>query len=234
MEDRLRQAEKLAAAGRLAATVAHEINNPLEAVMNLLFLAKGEAAPEKRQSYLESAEREVSRVSEITKQTLSFYREKGSGSRVNVPEILNSALAIYAGRITERGIGIETSIDPGALELDGYGGELRQSFSNLIANAIDATLPGEKISVGVKDREGMVEVEIADNGCGISSEHLSHIFEPFFTTKKHVGTGLGLWVAREVARKHRGTLELFSSTVPSSHGTRAVVRLGHADIKREN
>ncbi len=227
-EDALRQSEKLAAAGRLAATVAHEINNPLEAVTNLLFLAKGELNPEKWRSYLEGAEREVARVNEIAKQTLTFYRESGSRSRVSVPEILDSALAIYANKISERNIKIEISMAPGGLVIDGYAGELRQLFSNLIVNAIDATPPGEKIGITAGHRDGVVEVQIADRGSGISPQHLSRIFEPFFTTKRHVGTGLGLWVAREVARKHQGTVELLSSTDPASHGTCAVIRLAGA------
>jgi PAS domain S-box-containing protein len=224
-EDALRQSEKLAAAGRLAATVAHEINNPLEAVTNLLFLAKGEPQADKRRSYLESAEGEVARVSEIARQTLAFYRESGSRSRVSVAEILDSALAIYAGKIAGRGIQIEASFGSGGLEIDGYAGELRQLFSNLIVNAIDATPSGEKIAIAAAHRGDVVEVQIADRGPGIAAEHLSRIFEPFFTTKLHVGTGLGLWIAREVTRKHQGTIELFSSTDPGSHGTRAVVRL---------
>ena len=224
-EDALRQSEKLAATGRLAATVAHEINNPLEAVTNLLFLAKGEPQADTRKSYLESAEEELARVSEIARQTLAFYRENGSQSRVSVAEILDSAMAVYARKTSERGIQVESSVGSEKLEIDGYAGELRQLFSNLIVNAIDATPSGEKILITAIHRDDGVEVQIADRGPGIAAEHLNHIFEPFFTTKLHVGTGLGLWIAREVARKHGGTVELFSSTDPGSHGTRAVVWL---------
>jgi PAS domain S-box-containing protein len=224
-EEALHRSEKLAAAGRLAATVAHEINNPLEAVTNLLFLAKTEASIDQVRSYLTHAERELARVSQISRQTLAFYRDNGMHTSVDLVEILDSAVAIYRSRLQERSIRVERQYGRDTLKIMGSAGELRQLFSNLIVNAIDASLAGGCIRVEGKVRQGMVEIEITDNGAGISPQHMAHIFEPFFTTKEHVGTGLGLWVAREVARKHSGSLELFSNVDPETHGTRAVVCL---------
>ncbi len=224
-EDALRRSEKLGAAGRLAATVAHEINNPLEAVVNLLFLARHETSNERLQQYLADAEREVARVSEIAKQTLAFYRDTSARSLVNVADVLDATISLYARRLQQRGISVEKCYGAAAPIVFGSAGELRQLFSNVVVNAMDACRPGGIIRVNTSQQEQIVQVEIADNGPGISAENLSHIFEPFFTTKLHLGTGLGLWVAREIAKKHQGTIELATSTDPASHGTRAIVRL---------
>lgn len=211
-EEALRKSEKLAAAGRLAATIAHEINNPLEAITNLVFLAhNNEAVPPNVKAHLEEAERQLTRVAHVTRQTLGFYRESSSPTTVSVAQIIEETLALYAGRLQGKSITVEQQCDAD-LKIECFPGELRQVMANLIANAIDAVEVHGIIRAHVhrytfRGEEG-ARIVIADNGCGIPRDQLGDIFEPFFTTKKDVGTGLGLWVSREIVRKHRGAIRV--------------------------
>ena len=221
-EEALIRSEKLASAGRLAATIAHEINNPLEAVTNLLYLAKSDPANAAR--YIEAAEGELHRVAHITRQTLGFYRDGSSPQSVQLDKLVRDVLDLYAKRIELKSIGVRARLDE-KIEIKASSGEIRQVVSNLVSNAIDA-LPSEgRLSVSVHSArhprhaiEG-VRITVADNGTGIAPDVRGKIFEAFFTTKRDVGTGLGLWVTRSLVEKHGGNLRVRTSTDLKHHGT---------------
>jgi PAS domain S-box-containing protein len=213
-EDALRTSEKLATAGRLAATIAHEINNPLEAVTNLLFLMRKDPNPE----YLNMAEQELARINHIAKQTLGFYRTDPNPAPLNVADVIEGVLAVFHGRALSRGVAIETSYRSKD-EINGYPNELRQVFGNLISNALDAMSAGGKLRVRTASYGCGLRVTIADNGSGIEKENLSRLFQPFFTANKEVGTGLGLWLTREIVHKHGGAVRVRSSADRRRHGT---------------
>jgi PAS domain S-box-containing protein len=214
-QDVLRKTEKLAAAARLSATVAHEINNPLEAVVNLIYIARSDPdAPPSVVRQLTVAEQEIERVAHITRQTLGFYRESNAPEQVEVNALLESILSLYSNKLESARIQVHCNLGE-CPPLHAVAGELRQAFSNLLANAIDAV--GESGTIAVSSRSipdgesSLIEVVIADSGTGVSPEHLEHIFEPFFTTKKDVGTGLGLWVTREIVERHGGSIRVSPS-----------------------
>lgn len=226
IERALRTTEKLAAAGRMAATVAHEINNPLEAVMNLVYLAKLDLPKTDRVAgYLELASRELERVAHITRQTLGFYRDTSSPVKLNVTETLDDLLRLYEKRFESRNIKVVKQYDKD-LEITALAGEIRQAFSNLITNSIDAMPDGGTLVLRVaKSREWSgahlqgVRITVLDTGSGIEPRHRKNIFQPFFTTKTDVGTGLGLWITRGIFEKHRGSIRVKSKTGQSGHGT---------------
>jgi PAS domain S-box-containing protein len=222
-EDALRQAEKLAAVGRLAATVAHEINNPLAAVTNLIWLLRQDPTiPESARGYLKTADEELSRVAHLTKQTLGFYRGNSNPQSFRVVELIDGLLALFGPRLRNKNLYIDSTVDP-ALEITSVSGELRQVLTNLISNSIDAVPNGGRIWVRAKaatrgGRQG-VKIVLVDNGPGIPASHLSKIFQPFFSTKEDVGTGLGLWVVQEIITKHQGSIRLRTSTHAARSGT---------------
>lgn len=227
IERALQTTEKLAAAGRMAATVAHEINNPLEAVTNLVYLAKRDLKNNNNKvaEYLELAGRELDRVAHIARQTLGFYRDTSSPVRFNVAETLDDLLLLYEKRFESRSIKVLKQYEKD-LEITALAGEIRQAFSNLVTNAIDAMPSGGTLVLRVaKSHEWSgshlhgVRVTILDTGSGIEAKHKQKVFQPFFTTKTDVGTGLGLWITRGIVEKHRGTIRMKSKTEPSSHGT---------------
>ena len=206
----LRKAEKLAAAGRLAATVAHEINNPLEAVCNLIYLVKNtDSLPENVVGYLNMAEQELERVSHITRQTLGFYRDSSEPGPVLLRDVLESVLRLYENKLKSKSIAVEMDL-PDCPPVQALQGEIKQLMANLISNAADAVAPGGKIRISMApaDQGDGVEIEIADDGPGVAEKNRAQIFEPFFTTKEDVGTGLGLWVSKEIAERHGGKIEL--------------------------
>jgi PAS domain S-box-containing protein len=209
----LMSSEKLAATGRMAATIAHEINNPLEAVTNLLYLARTQ--PENTQKYLEMADEELKRVAHITKQTLGFYRDPTSATKVAPARLLEDVLSIYSRRLENKQIAVLSEFDEAA-QVTAYSGEIRQVFSNLVSNAVDAMPNGGKLYLRVRQgrrvRDSIpgVLVTIADTGAGIPRDTMKRIFEPFFTTKSDVGTGLGLWLTRGIIEKHKGTIRVRS------------------------
>jgi signal transduction histidine kinase len=222
-EEALRRSEKLATAGRLAAVVAHEINNPLEAVTNLLYLARRD--PSRQAEYLDQAEAEVERVAAFVHQTLGFVRETSAPSPVNVAELLDQVLQLYQRRLQEKHIAIERQYESSAT-LRGYSSELRQLFSNLIINAVDAMGANGRLVLRVRGTRNWgrasgsgVRVSVADNGAGIEPENVGRIFEAFFTTKQDLGTGLGLWFSQSIAQNHGGAIRFRSRTVPGSNGT---------------
>jgi signal transduction histidine kinase len=212
-QDIIRKAEKLAAASRLAATVAHEINNPLEAVGNLVYLARSEpGTPAAAVEYLTLAEEQLERVSHIAKQTLAFYRESRKWETVDMTQLVESALKLYSNKLETKQIEVERNYSECPLLL-GSAGELKQVIGNLISNAADAVSARGKLRLGLSSSSfattESVIFRIEDDGPGIADENLGRIFEPFFTTKEDVGTGLGLWVERDrraAWRHHRGDL----------------------------
>ncbi|HEV8181784.1 MAG TPA: CHASE3 domain-containing protein [Candidatus Angelobacter sp.] len=211
-QDVMRKAEKLAAAGRLAATVAHEINNPLEAVCNLIYIVKNTASlPQETVGYLHMAEQELDRVSHITRQTLGFYRDSSEAGPVQVRSVIESVLKLYENKIKSKNIAVEMDLAECPL-VHGMHGELKQLVANLVSNAADAVGRGGKIRIATSpaslENEKGVEIKVADNGPGVPAENRTHIFEPFFTTKEDVGTGLGLWVCKEIAERHGGRVQL--------------------------
>jgi PAS domain S-box-containing protein len=223
MERSLIQAEKLAAAGRMAATIAHEINNPLEAVLNLIFLARASCTRESEtHGYLEIAERELERVSQIARQTLGFYRDNGTPSEVFVDELLQNVVAVYRPKLNVRKM--EVQCEFGAQRpLTASRGELLQIFSNILANSIDAMQPGGKLHIQTREMTDAgavgIQILIRDQGSGIEPENLVRIFEPFFTTKERRGTGIGLWVAKQLVERHGGRIAMTSSTEVGNSGT---------------
>jgi PAS domain S-box-containing protein len=226
-EEALRKSERLALAGRMAATVAHEINNPLESVSNILYLLRNtvELNPEARK-YVDSACDELKRVSEISRLTLGMQR--GSGAQVEpvrVTSLLDNVLTLYQRKTVTLGVNVERDFGfEGSIE--GSSTELRQVFTNLIVNAMDALAKcGDKLTLRVrrtlhgKTGEQGVLVSVIDNGPGIAREQQTRLFQPFFTTKGEQGTGIGLWVSRSIVQNHGGTLRLRSSARPGHSGT---------------
>lgn len=218
-EEALRRTEKLAATGRLAASIAHEINNPLEAITNLLYLLRRFCRlDDSAMNYVAIAEREVRRMSEITQQTLRFYRQSTLPARTTMEELLDSVLDMYSPRLATAGIMIERHYDPG-LDLYCFAGEVRQVISNLVSNAMDATAGGGRLIVCARrsrdwvhpQRDG-IRITIADTGTGMTKEVRERLFEAFFTTKGATGTGLGLWVSHEIILKHHGIIHVRSRT----------------------
>ena len=216
-EEALRKTEKLAATGRLAASIAHEINNPLEAITNLLYLLSNHAdLAEPALGYAQMAEHEVRRISEITQQTLRFYRQSTLPARTNLAELLDSVFTLHQSRLRNLGIQVARRYDP-KIDLYCFAGELRQVFANLVGNAIDAMPDGGRLSVRARRSQDWaapgcsgVRFQVSDTGSGIALAVQKRIFEPFFTTKDITGTGLGLWVSSELVAKHKGTIRVRS------------------------
>jgi PAS domain S-box-containing protein len=227
--------EKLAVAGRLAASIAHEIHNPLDSVSNLLFLMDGVANDQEREQFLALAKQEIARVTQISRAMLSLYRESKAPVEIELKELLDSILLLLESRFNAAGITIDQTIPPN-LCIRGFPAELRQVFTNLLTNASEAVgangkifLAAEPLPAGLDEngirREPGVLITIDDNGPGIPPDVLAHLFQPFYTTKGERGTGLGLWISRGIVTKHGGTIDLTSSTDPASHGTTATIFL---------
>ena len=221
-EEALVRQEKLAAAGRLAATIAHEINNPLAAVTNLVYIVKGDPTlSDAGRKYVELAQEELTRAAEIAKQTLGFYKENSEPVRFNVTDVVEEVLSVYVRRLPAH-IKLEKSLAH-RVEISALKGEVRQVISNLLSNAVYALEKGGVLKLTVRPeqqphRDGAL-IQVSDDGPGISPEHLEHLFEPFFTTRKEIGTGLGLWVAQQIVQKHGGSIHVESHTDPERHGT---------------
>jgi len=222
-EEALRRNEKLATAGRLTAAIAHEINNPLEVITNLLYLARQD--PSRTDQHLEMAEREVQRIADLAQQTLGYVRDVSDAKLVDVSLTLDEVLQLFTPKLLSRKIKTRKEFD-NACEIRGFAGELRQLFSNLIVNSMDAMHEGGCLRLRVsrarewsgRSRQG-VRVIFADTGSGILPQDLARIFEPFYTTKKDSGTGLGLWLSEGIVHKHGGRIQVRSSTRAGSSGT---------------
>ena len=238
-QEALRRSEKLAAAGRLAASIAHEINNPLEAVTNLLYLVQHDPeTPERSRQYLKLADEELQRVAHIARQTLGFYKETTHPVKFSVSATLDEVVRLHGRKLAAKQISVQRAYrDAG--DITGSRGELQQVLANLVSNAIDATeAHGRPLRLHISrttsgSGQPMLRVSVGDSGIGIAPEHLTRIFEPFFTTKKDIGTGLGLWVTREIVEKLGGKLyvksrlgkgTVFSVTVPAVAAAKAATR----------
>jgi PAS domain S-box-containing protein len=227
----MRQTEKLAVVGRLAGSIAHEINNPLESVVNLLYLARGTSDLAEIGEYLASADQELSRVSAITSQTLRFHRQSTRATPVVCDDLWTSVLSLYKGRLQASNVKVERR---GRTErpVTCFEGEIRQALSNFIGNAIDAMTPeGGRLLLRTREAtdwktgEKVLRMTIADTGAGISSQAKTRLFEPFFTTKGLGGNGLGLWISKEIITRHKGQIKVKSSTNQRRAGTVVSIRL---------
>lgn len=224
-QEALLRSEKLAVTGRLAASIAHEINNPLEAVTNLLFLLRAEASSEDRKKYLAQAEQELARVAEITKQTLRFYREPSQPTATKVGAVLDSVLILFGQRLAGAGIRVHREERAPSATVLSSPGELRQVIANLVGNAIDAMRGGGRLTIRIsqsrdtRQHRELVRITIADTGMGIPRDVLPTIFEPFVTTKGETGTGLGLWVTTEILKRNGWRIRVRSCSDSGHSGT---------------
>jgi two-component system, NtrC family, sensor kinase len=218
--------ERLAATGRMAHTIAHEINNPLEAITNLLYLLREPLATNADGSaYLSSAEREVQRVSRIARQILSFHREASAPLVVDLVEIMEDVLALNNREVVDKNL-LMVKEWKGPVTINGFPAQLRQVFSNLIRNAIEASDRHAKIRIRIsrctlyrEPQERGARITISDDGVGILPENVHKIFDAFFTTKELKGSGIGLWLSSTIVQEHRGRIQLRSSTQPKRSGT---------------
>ena len=220
IEQSLLQAEKIAATGRMAATMAHEINNPLESVVNLLYLLRP-TVNQDGLSLLTTAESELARVSHIAKQTLGYYHEQAAPTSATLSSIAEHAIAIYEPRCTSAGIVIRKSLQSSRRVMLRRG-EMMQMISNLITNSIYGMPAGGTLSISVIDTDAPspgVLLEVADDGEGIAPEILPRVFEAFFTTRATVGTGIGLFIAKQFVQGHGGEIDIESSIRAKDHGT---------------
>jgi two-component system, sporulation sensor kinase C len=225
-EEALRESEKLATAGRLAASIAHEINNPLEAITNLIYLARRAPTHDEVEEHLSMADAELRRVALLTSQSLRFYKQSSAPQAIKPGDLLDSVLDVYARRMQSLRIRIEKR-EHMCDSIVCFESELRQVLSNLIRNSMDAM----KVTGGgrliVRTREGSdwareqkgVLITIADTGTGIPADVQKRIFEAFYSTKGNSGTGLGLWVTREIVARHKGTLRVRSCAIPGRSWT---------------
>jgi PAS domain S-box-containing protein len=228
-QDALIANEKLAVAGRLAATIAHEIHNPLDSVSNLLYLMRNGASAEESNQFMDMAEQELTRVTQISRAMLGLYRESKAPVVVDLKEMLQEILLLLERRLTDLGVTVSTDISK-PICVAAFPAELRQVFTNLITNAAEAASSGGEIRVSITPQTAGVDatgqtipagamVTIADNGAGVHEDVQPYLFQPFFTTKGEHGTGLGLWVSRGIINKHGGTIFLESDTSDTAHGT---------------
>lgn len=239
----LLQSEKLAVVGRLASSIAHEINNPLESVTNLLYLAQSSEQQSEVRHFLSMAEIELRRVSAITSQTLRFHKQASSPQEMEVDKLIDSVLSVYQGRIANAGIEIERRAASNR-SLRCFEGEIRQVLSNLVSNALDAMSGGEKnrggrlvisdhVATNWRTGKQGIFIAVADTGTGIPAHVLQKLFNPFFTTKGVTGTGLGLWVSHEIVARHGGALRVRSCVRPGNSGTVFTLFLPFDAVSRE-
>ena len=223
-EEALRRSEKLAAVGQLASSIAHEINNPLESITNLLYLVRHSNSMEDVQQYAEIAQEELARVTEITLQTLRFHRQQSKAVAVDIGDLLRTVMALYTGRLLVRNVSVELKLidTPKAICLEG---EIRQVVNNLVRNALDAmSADGGRLLIRLhpechpRSRRMGLRMTVADTGEGISPGIRTRLFEPFQTTKEQTGTGLGLWVTKGIVEKHGGHIRTRSRR-DKHHGT---------------
>jgi len=222
-EAALLQSEKLAAVGRLASSIAHEINNPLESVMNLIYLAR-HAPPADAERYLEIADQEIRRVSIIANQTLRFHKQASKPQAATSADLFSTVMSIYEGRLHTARVRVEKRFRTDQPVIC-FQGDVRQVLNNLVANALEAMPLGGRLLIRSRKgqdwktkRPGLV-LTIADNGTGINPAAQKHIFDAFFTTKGTAGNGLGLWVCQEIVDRHHGKLRVRSTQRPGRNGT---------------
>jgi two-component system, NtrC family, sensor kinase len=224
--EHLRENQKLLTLGRLTASIVHEINNPLESLSNLLYLVEiDQDSREKRAEYLKLAQRELNRIVQISKQTLSFSRETSIPVRLQLAELIEEVLVLYRRKIAEKKVRVIRQYESSE-DVTAFPGEMRQVFSNLITNAIEACSKNGRLILRIRNArkwsdEGVrgLSITVADNGSGISPEALKRLGEAFFTTKGQAGTGLGLWVTRSILTRYGASTRVRSSVSTEHHGT---------------
>lgn len=238
-EQGLRTAEKLAAMGRVAGIIAHEINNPLEAILNIFHLLRGHPSLDRQaREYAQMAENELLRVAHIVKHTLNFYREAQQPVSVSVSDALDNVLELQTRNLQLQAITLEKRYIADAV-IQGFPGELRQVFMNLIGNAIQAMPHGGRLRISVREelnpktKNKRLSIFISDTGAGVKPEHAKQLFEPFFTTKATKGTGLGLWISKGIVQKYDGSIQFRSMTSSGSATCFRVVIPGHLVGKRQ-
>jgi len=215
-EQALIRSEKLASVGRMAATVAHEINNPLEAVANCIYIAAtNPKLPTEVKEQLEIADRELKQLSDLTRRTLGFYRENAKPSMVDIRTLVGEVLGLYGSKFKSKDIRLSVEHDDCCAQVLAVAGEIRQVISNLLVNAVDASNLKGSVNIRVSrvslNDSIYIRVTVADTGSGIPASIRSRIFEPFFTTKEKIGTGLGLWVSQQIIEKHEGRIRVRSA-----------------------
>lgn len=229
-EQVLRRTEKLAVAGRLAASIAHEINNPLAAITNCLYLVQQTEMDQNGRAYLEIAQKELDRVAQITVQTLRFHRQSSRPVPTRTSELIETVLALFDSRIRRQGISIERRFRE-ASPIFAYEGEVRQVIVNLLGNAIDAMPGGGCIWLRTSETRNWetgttgLALTICDSGSGMEEETIARLFEPFYSTKGITGTGLGLWVSKEIVDRHHGRIRVRSRRATDSASGRTVFRV---------
>ncbi len=228
LAEAVRRSEKLAATGRLATTIAHEIKNALDTLLNLLCQVELNPALEpEMKEMIGQAREEVSRIGHITRNTLALQRETAFPVSLSLSETIDGVCRMFESLLAQKRIRLERQYESSG-QMMGFPGELRQVFTNLIANAVDALGEGGRLSVTISGAENALRVCVADDGPGIAPEHLEKIFEPFFTTKGEKGTGVGLWVTRGIVEDMGGRIEVSSLTRPGRSGTSFTVTLPRA------
>jgi two-component system NtrC family sensor kinase len=218
--------ERLAATGRMAHTIAHEINNPLEAITNLVYLLQGSLdTPEVARRYLDTTADELARVSRICRQILSFNRESSSPVEIRICDLIDDVLALNNRELLEKGLQLRRDWNR-SLTIQGFPAQLRQVFSNIVRNAVEASFPGGEIRIkisasrlGRNVADPAVRVTVADHGAGIAAENRTRVFDAFFTTKDLKGSGVGLWLSASIVHQHGGRLRVRSCTQPARSGT---------------
>jgi len=221
----LMKSEKLAAVGRLASSIAHEINNPLESVTNLLYLIRLRELSPEVQEYLDVADRELRRVSAITNQTLRFHKQSSNPTEIQCDQLIREVLTVFHGRLINSKITVGTR-ERTVPRVVCFEGEIRQVISNLVSNAIDAMHPEggrlllrTRAGTDYRTNENCVVITIGDTGCGMSAQTMRCLFEPFFSTKGTTGTGLGLWISKDIMTRHGGSIKLRTSDRPGRKGS---------------
>jgi PAS domain S-box-containing protein len=232
LEEALRRSERLAVAGRLSASLAHEISNPLSSLSDILFvLASRKDLSDDAQKMVQSAQKEVERLTAIAQETLAPHRSPGQRVQIRASEVVEASLQSFRRRLEEAKVQVERSYRSEAL-IDVFPSELRQVITNLISNAIDAMPQGGTLKVEVSDEHEQVKLVFSDTGTGIQPEMMEGLFEPFVTTKGEKGLGIGLWISRTLVEKVGGTIQVRSSTAKADHGTQFIIRLPMAQPSR--
>lgn len=233
-EEALIRSEKLASLGRLASAVAHEINNPVAAVMNLLFLAKNNpGCPKAVKEDIVKAEVELMRISQVTRQVLDFYREPVAPGPVSLRAVLEETLELFQPRIMAKSVTLETRYSGGP-QILGLAADFKQVFSSFISNSLDAVQAGGTVKLRISATNRAARITIADNGHGVDSSTKPQVFKLLFTTKESIGTGLGLWASKQLIEKYGGSIRFRSSTDGAHRGTTFVIKLPLTATGSEN
>ncbi|MGA2989616.1 MAG: PAS domain S-box protein [Candidatus Korobacteraceae bacterium] len=232
LEEALRRSERLATTGRLMASLAHEISNPLDSLSNLVFMMRQEVPGQRQKELVEAIAQELERLSTITRQTLAPHRQSTLPVVVRASELLDAACQSFSRKLQEGGIQVARSYRSDA-SVRVRTGELRQVLTNLISNAIDAMPGGGHLFLEVEGSGADVRIKVGDTGQGIPKETIAQVFKPFFTTKGEKGLGVGLWVSRSIVEKLGGTIAVASSTDPETHGAWFSVTLPAAATSAE-